>query len=249
MPTAIILDDEIKGAKSLGTLIRDNCPAIYIASIETDALAALDKIKKLKPEILFLDIEMPGLNGFELLSELTVPLPKVIFTTAYDQYAVEAFRHNAIDYLLKPVIVEELMGSVNRVTERIRAEKALFEKEQSSNSTHSRNIKIPIQCQDKVILVDTDHIVRLEADSNYTCIYLTNGNKISSAKTLHEYEEQLAAADFYRIHKTHLINIENVEKYVRGEEARVIMKDKSSLEISRRKKTDFLLYFYKKKTN
>ena len=249
MPTAIILDDELKGANSLGILLRENCPDINIASIETDPLQALEKINVLRPEILFLDIEMPGLNGFELLSELTDPLPKVIFTTAYDQYAVQAFRHNAIDYLLKPIIVEELTSSVKKVHERLNAEKILVEKGPPVNPARSTKIKVSVKCQDEMIVIDTDHIVRLEADSNYTNIHLLDGKKIISAKTLQEYEEQLAASYFYRIHKTHLINISNVEKYVRGENACVIMKDKSCLEISRRKKTDFLLYFYNRKSS
>jgi two-component system, LytTR family, response regulator len=246
MPTAIILDDELKGANSLGILVKENCPDVTVISIETDSLLALEVIQKLKPEILFLDIEMPGLNGFELLSELIDPLPKVIFTTAYDQYAVQAFRHNAIDYLLKPIIVEELKVSVNKVNERLRAEKTLKEKGQVE---HAKPIKLSVLCQSEIIIIDTDRIIRMEADSNYTYIYLENGEKISSAKTLQEYEVQLAAANFYRIHKTHLINTSNVEKYVRGEDAYVIMKDKSCLEISRRKKTDFLLYFYRRKSS
>lgn len=249
MPTAIILDDELKGAETLRTLIKENCPDVNVVSIETDSLNALVKIKECKPEILFLDIEMPKLSGFELLSELTNPLPKVIFITAYDQYAVQAFRHNAIDYLLKPVIVEELISSVNKVNERMRAEKALMEKGQTGDSKRNQNIKLSVQCQREVIFIDTDAIICLEADSNYTYIHLTDGKKITSAKTLKEYQDQLPVSNFYRIHKATLINMEHVERYVRGDNAYVIMKDKSCLEISRRKKTDFLLYFYKRKTN
>ena len=249
MSTAIILDDEIRAAKSLRTLISENCSDVNVVSVETDPLQALIAIKKLKPEILFLDIEMPKLNGFEVLSELTSPLPKVIFTTAYDQYAVQAFRHNAIDYLLKPVIVEELISSVNKVNERLRAEKALIEKGQTKELKQSQNIKLSVQCKNELVVIDTDTIIRLEADSNYTYIHLIGGKKITSAKTLKEYEDQLAVLNFYRIHKATLINMENVERYVRGDDAYVIMKDKSSLEISRRRKTDFLLYFYKRKTS
>jgi two-component system, LytTR family, response regulator len=249
MPTAVVLDDELNGARSLETLIRENCPDVNTVSVETDPLLALGTIKKLKPEILFLDIEMPKLNGFELLAELTAPLPKVIFTTAYDHYAVQAFRHNAIDYLLKPVIVEELISSVSKVKERIRAEKALLEQEQSKGSGSNRKVTIAVECQSELIVIDTANIIRLEADSNYTHIYLIDGKRITSAKTLKEYEDQLLASDFYRIHRTTLINAGNVERYVRGEDAHVVMKDKSCLEVSRRKKTDFLLFFYKRQSN
>lgn len=248
MSTAIILDDEIRAAKSLGTLIEENCPDVNVVSVETDPLQALTAIKKLKPEILFLDIEMPKLNGFEVLSELTNPLPKVIFTTAYDQYAVQAFRHNAIDYLLKPVIVEQLISSVNKINERMRAERALIEKGQTVDLRQSQSMKLSVQCQRDVIFINTDTITWLESDSNYTHIHLMDGKKITSAKTLKEYQDQLPVSNFYRIHKTILINMQNVERYVRGENAYVVMKDKSCLEVSRRKKTDFLLYFYKRNT-
>ena len=248
MPTAIILDDELKGANSLRILIEDNCPDIKLVSVETDPFRALDKIKEHKPEILFLDIEMPGLNGFELLSELTEVHPYVIFTTAYDQYAVQAFRHNATDYLLKPIIAEELKASVKKVNEEKNLRKSLLQNEGKQNAKPNLSRKIQVVCKDEMMLIDTNTIVRLEADSNYTQIYLLGGKKITSAKTLQEYEDLLQSSDFYRIHKTHLININNVEKYVRGEDAHVIMKDNTCLEISRRKKTDFLLYFYKQRS-
>ena len=249
MPTAIILDDEIRGANTLGVLIKDNCPEVNLISIETDSIQALEKINQLNPEILFLDIEMPGLNGFELLAELTDPLPKIIFITAYDQYAVRAFRHNAIDYLLKPVIVSELISSVNKVNEKLKVQNALIEKGGPAILCQSNTTKIVVQCHNEIITIDTDHIVWLEADSNYTYIHLMDGRKITSAKTIQEYEAQLIAAGFYRIHKSRLINTNNVVKFVRGVDAYVIMKDKSCLEISRRKKTDFLLHFYNRKMN
>lgn len=245
MLTAIILDDEIHGAKSLRILINKNCPDVHVIYLETDPLNALISIKKFKPDILFLDIDMPKLNGFEVLSELSNPLPKVIFTTAYDEYAIQAFKFNAIDYLLKPVMVEDLVSSVNKANEKISVEKELRKKRQIEDLRQNQNIKISVHCRNELIIVETHTITRLEADSNYTHIYTVDGRKITSAKTLKEYEHQLPVSNFYRIHKTIVINMQHVEKFVRGEDAYIIMKDKSCLEISRRRKTDFLLYFYK----
>ena len=241
MLTAIIVDDEINGAESLGILIRETCPEIKVIAIENDPLAALKRIRKKKPDILFLDIEMPGMNGFGLLSELKLPIPKIIFTTAYNQYAVQAFRHNAIDYLLKPIIVSELISSVQRVKERIASQRDKKEEPPAERK------KITVQGQNEVTTIQTDQIVRLEADSNYTNFYLEGGKKIISSKTLKEYEQQLCPGNFYRVHKTNLINIQQVEKYIRGENPCVIMKDNTRVDISRRKKTDFLLHFYKGK--
>ena len=241
MPTALIVDDEPNGAESLGILVTEHCPDLKLKLVESDPLKALSFIKKNKPDILFLDIEMPGMNGFELLSELEEPLPKVIFTTAYNQYAVQAFRHNAIDYLLKPIIVSELLGAVNKAKERLKLNSSLS----NNNAGSLSGEKITVQCQNEIVTLNTDQIIRLEADSNYTNIYLVGGKKIISAKTLKEYEEQLGEGDFFRIHKTNLINTKHVERYIRGEKPQLIMKDNSCVDISRRKKTDFLAHFYK----
>ena len=240
MLTAIIIDDETNSAESLGILVRENCPGVKIKSVETDPLAALERMKKVQPDLLFLDIEMPGLSGFELLAELNQPLPKVIFTTAYNQYAVQAFRHNAIDYLMKPVIVSELVSAVNKLHQRIKAEAVL-------KSETNQSVAIPIQSQNEIITVTAHDIIRLEADSNYTHIYLTNGRRITSAKTLKDYEQQLDPAFFFRVHKTNLINTKQVKRYMRGENAYVIMQDDSHVDVARRKKSDFLLCFFKGK--
>jgi len=249
--SAVIIDDEINGAESLDILVKEYCPEIKIVSVETDPFQAIESIKKFSPGLLFLDIEMPGMSGFELLTELEYPLPKVIFTTAYSQYAVQAFRHNAIDYLLKPVIVQELVASVNRWKERIKTEMA--EGSQGKGNVHDRKKiysdgqTLSIQSQNNIISISTDQIVRFEADSNYTHIYLIGGKKLTSAKTLKEYEDQLTGGGFYRVHKASIVNIRQVTKYVRGDNAYLIMKDDSRIEISRRKKSDFLMNFYKGK--
>lgn len=251
MLSAIIIDDEISGAESLGILIKEYCSEIKILSVQIDPMQALVSVKKFRPDLLFLDIEMPGISGFELLTELEEPLPKIIFTTAYNQYAVQAFRHNAIDYLLKPVMASELISAVNKIKERLGdGLVANFERKKSDTDRHmaySVGQKISIQSQNNIVNISTDQIVRLEADSNYTHIFLVGGKKITSSKTLKEYEDQLTDRDFYRVHKAYIVNTRQVEKYVRGDNAYLVMKDNSRIEVSRRKKSDFLMNFYKGK--
>lgn len=251
MLSAIIIDDEINGAESLHILIEEYCSEIKILSVETDPLQAIESVKKLNPDLLFLDIEMPGISGFELLTELEYPLPKVIFTTAYSQYAVQAFRYNAVDYLLKPIIADELTVAINKLKERLNVERDESPKRKNSgynvNTFYADTKKIAVQSQNNIISILTEKIIRLEADSNYTHIYLEGGKKITSSKTLKDYEDQLTDTDFYRVHKTNLVNLNQVEKYVRGDNAYLIMKDNSRVEVSRRKKADFLIAFYKGK--
>jgi two-component system LytT family response regulator len=242
MQSAIILDDEINGAESLGILIREYCMDVKILSVETDPARALKAVRQLRPTLLFLDIEMPGISGFEFLNQLENPLPRVIFITAYSQYAVQAFRHNAVDYLLKPVIAQELIAAVNKLKERVQAEPLAREALQTNSVG-----KIIANFQHEIIHIETDRIIRMEADSNYTHIYLTNNSKIISSKTLKEYEDILCPGNFYRVHKAHIVNIKQVSKYVRGDNAYLVMKDNSRIEVSRRKKTDFLLHFYKRR--
>lgn len=252
MLSAIIIDDEINGAESLNILVETYCPEIKILSIETDPVQAIKAVKKLNPKLLFLDIEMPGVSGFELIKELKYSLPKIIFTTAYSQYAVQAFRNNAVDYLLKPIIIDELTAAINKLKERLKAEAMVGSQNKDSTSNengfYTESKKISVQSQNEIISISKDQIVRLEADSNYTHIYLEGGKKITSSKTLKEYEDQLTIPDFYRVHKTNLVNIHQVERYIRGDNAYLIMKDNSRVEVSRRKKADFLITFYKGKS-
>ncbi len=244
MLNTIIIDDEKNGAESLELLIREYCPEINIVAKETSPFRAIGLINASSPQLLFLDIEMPGMNGFELLNELNSFVPSVIFTTAYKQYAVQAFRCNALDYLLKPVMVSELITAVERAKERIKSKERKTERLHLEKSMDEAGYSvIMISSQHEIVAVNTKQIIRLVADSNYTHILLTDGRKITSAKTLKEYEEILNPDVFFRVHKKFLINIYQVEKYVRGENSFLMMKDKFRVDISRRKKTEFLLYY------
>jgi two-component system LytT family response regulator len=237
MIKAILVDDEINGAEALGALIRENCPEVDVIAIETDPEVGIDLIRRLRPDVLFLDIEMPLMSGFELLEKIKdIPL-QVVFTTAFDQYAVKAFKHNAVDYLLKPVIVEELKASVDRVTNLTKA-KGSVESDLENLLLRIRglqNRKLAVPSMNEIIYVDQDAISYLEADSNYTNIILTTGEKLNSTKTLKEYEA-LLDKDFLRVFKTYIINLNHVKKFIKKDGGYILMSDGSSIAVSREKR-------------
>ncbi|HEV7231322.1 MAG TPA: LytTR family DNA-binding domain-containing protein [Bacteroidia bacterium] len=238
MIKAILVDDEINGAEALGALIRENCPEVNVIAIETDPESGIDLIRRLHPDLLFLDIEMPLMSGFELLEKIKDIPVQVVFTTAFDQYAVKAFKHNAVDYLLKPVIVSELMASVERVASRVKANENNADFNLDSLLMKIRGLqtrKLAVPSMNEIIYVDQDSISYLEADSNYTNIILTTGEKLSSTKTLKEYEAMLDK-DFLRVFKTYIINLNHVKKFIKKDGGYILMSDGSNIAVSREKR-------------
>ena len=182
MLKAIIIDDEIDGAESLRSLILENCEGVAVAVIETSPEKGIELIKKIKPDVVFLDIEMPSMSGFELLETVKQIPFHVIFTTAYNHYAVKAFRHNAVDYLLKPIMVEELISAVNKLTSlstNANAAEVSIEHLLQKLSGMRNKDKIAISSMNEIVYVELKDISHLEADSNYTNIFFTNGKRLS----------------------------------------------------------------------
>jgi two-component system LytT family response regulator len=238
MLKAILIDDEINGVESLQTLIQENCNQVLVLEILTDPVLAVERIRKLRPDVLFLDIEMPEMSGFEMLDKIKdIPL-QVIFTTAYDQYAVRAFKHNAVDYLLKPVIISELTAAVDRLTARMNPInpdhtnlQTLLAKIQGSQAQ-----KLAIRSMNEIIYIDMDQISYLEADSNYTNIFLINGEKLNSTKTLKEYETMLDPRIFCRVFKANVVNLKHVKKFIKEDGGYIIMSDGTNINVSRDKR-------------
>lgn len=242
MINAIIIDDERDGAEVLQFLIKENCQNINILCLEHSVENAVLSIQRLKPDLIFLDIEMPTGTGFDVIEATKEVEYETIFITAYEHYAIKAFKTNAIDYLLKPVDVDELVNAVKNAEKRI----ATSNKNQSSQieslilNAINKNKKISIPSQDGVLWVDLDDIIRFEADSNYTHVYMKNKRKVMVSKTLKSFEEQLTHSNFCRVHSTHLINLNEVEKYIKGDGGIVVLKDISNVPVSRANKAELL---------
>jgi two-component system LytT family response regulator len=242
MINAIIVDDEASGAGALNLLIGKYCPNVKVIGIAHSANEAEKKINSLSPNLVFLDVEMPHADGFQLLKRFNELNFDIIFTTAYNEYALKAIKHNALDYLLKPIDIDELKAAVKKCEDKQSKGETDFSKVQNLLSALSQQKvqKLPIPTPEEIVYVDIDDIVRCEADSNYTAIYMKDKRKITSSKTLKEYEQLLSEQPFFRIHKTHLINLACVARYIKGDGGYVVMNDGVSLEVSRQKKAELL---------
>jgi two-component system LytT family response regulator len=200
------------------------------------------------PDVVFLDIEMPFANGFDLLQRFSRRDPSgknhpfnVIFTTAYNEYAVKAIKHNALDYLLKPIVPEELVAAVKKCEEKKINDPGGYKNLEKIISTLSQKVhKLPVPSPEGIVYLDPDNIVYLQGDINYTHIHLIQGNKITSSKTLKDFETLLSDKQFFRIHKANIINLSYVSKYIKGDGGEVVMSNGSSLEVSRHKKSELL---------
>ncbi len=241
---AVIVDDEKNNRITLNKLIEKFCPQVTILA-ECDSVdAAISAIEKTPADVVFLDVEMPGKNGFELLAHYNYHCPfEVIFTTAYSHYAVKAFRLSAIDYLLKPVDPEELIRAVHRASikkaEEIKNKQFEILEHKIVNKELSHK-HLAISTLEGIYFATLEEIIHVDADSSYTKIYLTSGDMIMSSKPLKHFEELLEDYDFVRVHQSHIINLQHIRKYIRGDGGQVVMTNGTEIEVSRRKKDDLL---------
>ena len=235
MITCVIIDDELHGRTALKEKINIFCPEVTVLAEAENGKAGIDIIKKHNPDIVFLDVEMPVMNGFEMLTKLTGIQSKIVFTTAYDQYAIKAIKHAAFDYLLKPIDIEELRSVVKKAVEIGKNEIP----KQSSPAGKSFT-KIAVPALEGLVFIPIHDIVYLEAESNYTIFYLVNNTKVVSSKTLREYEEVLSGQNFFRCHHSYMINLDFVSKYIRTDGDQIVMTTGSHVDLSRRKKNEFL---------
>jgi two-component system LytT family response regulator len=241
---AIIVDDEKNNRITLAKLIEKFCPQVSIAA-ECDSVdAAISALENTAADVVFLDVEMPAKNGFDLLAHYNYNFPfEVIFTTAYSQYAVKAFRFSALDYLLKPVDPEELIRAVHKLTVKKSEEiknKQFHLLEQKIGNKELGKKQLAISTLEGIYFTSLDEIIHVDADSSYTKIYLVSGDMIMSSKPLKYFEELLEDYDFVRVHQSHIINLKHIRRYVRGDGGQVIMMNGTEIEVSRRKKDDLL---------
>jgi two-component system LytT family response regulator len=246
---AIIIDDEKNALEVLEMQISRFCEGIQVLATCDGGAKGIAAIKKHHPDLVFLDIEMPHKNGFDVLQETRNQNYEVIFTTAYDQFAIKAFKFSAIDYLLKPVDITELQQAVEKVKNK-KQPPNLHDKintlmQQLKPAAQKLISRIALPIGDAMQFVEPDEIILCESSSNYTHIFLANGKKITLAKTLKEVEENINGTPFFRIHQSYLVNMNHISKYVKGDNAFVIMKDGSQIGISRNRKEAFMESFRK----
>ncbi len=236
---AIVVDDEAGARGALINLLRNYFEDIEIIG-EADGVESGKKlITEKKPDLLFLDVQMQDGTGFDLLAGIDRSNLQVIFVSAHDYFAITAIKVSAVDYLVKPVEPVELQKAIDK----IRQQKSLTEVQKKLDLllTNVNKIeKIALPSLNGIEFVKLDDIVRCEAESNYTVFYLINGDKVTVSKTLKDYEDILSQNNFFRIHKSVIINIKYLKKYIKGDGGSVIMEDGSELLVSRRRKDDFL---------
>lgn len=240
MTRTLIVDDEKRAINILRILIEKHLPAITQIETAQGAKEGLRIFGDSQFDLIFLDIEMPGMTGFELLAAMKETRPEihVIFTTAYDHYAIKAIRFSAIDYLLKPIDVEELKAAYQRF-EQVRNRKSEVTIDLMNNlilNLRNANVKKPrlaVATQGGAVFFDIEEIVRCEADNNYTIFYLDSGKKFVASKTLKEYDNMLQEYDFIRVHQSHLINPAYIKQYTT--KGMIEMRDSTRVPVSRRK--------------
>lgn len=241
MIKALIVEDEQKNVSVLKKLLNTLCPDIEVCGTAEDAQSGQKLIEELKPELVFLDIEMPYGSGFDMLERLRTISFEVIFVTAYNQYALKAFKYNSVDYLLKPIDEQDLVNAVKRAEDRIRNKVSNDNLQQFLKRFRATSLqKVGLPTHEGYVFIDPSEIVRCEADGAYTNIHYGQNNKLMVSKNLKEMEPLLDENIFCRVHHSHIVNLNFVKKYYRGKGGEVEMEDGSIIQVSARKKSDFL---------
>jgi len=243
---AIIVDDEQHCIEALQTMLQKKCPEVTVLAGVKSVQEAKELVDELQPDLVFLDVEMPHQNGFELLKMYDKVNFEVIFTTAYEQYALKAIKFNALDYLLKPFSVKELQDALEKVKEK--QQTRLKDQSVSPLEIFMQNMKTLQQTHKKIALptinglvfMPVQKIVRCESTGNYTKIFFTDKKHLMVSRPLKEFEELLTDVDFFRVHNSHLINLQQMQSYIQGEGGFALMSDGTQVEVSRRRKADFL---------
>lgn len=231
--TCVIIDDEYRGREVLSSLVKTHCPELTILATANDVMSGYETINRFKPDIVFLDIEMPDGTGFDLLQRFEQPAFKTVIVTSYDRYAIQAVKSHAFDYLLKPVIVNELKAMVSNF---------LTLRRNNGRGTVQRCTVLEINHKTKLEYLRSDDIFWLKGDGNYTRIYATEGRTYHTSRILREYEGQLCVpgSGFVRAHKSAIINLRFVKSFEHGTSQGLVLMNGAVVEVSRRRKEDVL---------
>jgi len=242
MLSTIIIDDEPAAREKLQLLLEKYCSdKIALAAVCKSPEEGMEAIAKYNPDLVFLDVEMPTMTGFDMLKRIPKINFHVIFSTAHDHYAIRAIKFSALDYLLKPVDLEQLQDAVNKAVEKSPERKpAQYEGfvENIKQGNKLENLSIPTSSG--LVFVKLNDIIRCESSSNYTVFFLTNRDQVVATRTLKEFEDLLEESGFIRIHHSHLINKLHLRQYIKGAGGQVIMSDGKALDVSRRKKDEVM---------
>jgi two-component system LytT family response regulator len=234
--TAILIDDEQKSRETLDAMLKRYCKNVKIIGTAENVETGLALLKEVTPDILFLDIQMPDGTGFNLLQKLDKREFDVIFTTAYDQFAIKAIKFSALDYLLKPIDPEELIDAVDKVINNQKEKKKNLDVLLENVEDGKEPEKIVLSTSEGMHIIEIQNIIRCQADDYYTLFFLNDGKKIMVSKTLKESEKLLDSSSFIRPHKSHLVNTTYIKTYVKSDGGYLILSDKTQIPVARRKK-------------
>ena len=247
MIRAIIIDDEPLAIESLVLILKKKCKDdVQVIATSNSPHLGKSLIEEHQPDLVFLDVEMPGMSGIDLVRSFSSPSFHVVFVTAFDAYAIEALRLNAMDYLLKPVQADDIVSVVAKIKMEIRKNENLLSSQIQnlekffSKTSISSESRIGIAMADKIVFVNVSEILYCEASGVYTNIYLHDGKKIIASKPLGDFESQLSTHKFFRIHHSTLINLNCIKEFQRFNGGYVVMQNDAKLEVSHRKRKDFL---------
>jgi two-component system LytT family response regulator len=242
---AILVDDEPDGIRALKKLLELHCPQVTIEATAANAAIARQQVEEIQPDVVFLDIRMPGKSGLDLLAELSAKDFEVVFVTAYNQYMLQALQYSAADYLLKPVDKDQLTAAVQRVEKRLQDKK---KEERIEILLHNLNkagnpseMRLCVPTLKGFMVLKLEDIIYCEAERTYTIFHLEGKKPVIVSKPLLDYDSLLKNTSFLRVHKSYLINLTHVKEYQRGEGGLVIMSNDMEIEVSRRKKEQFLM--------
>lgn len=244
MNKALIVEDELHSRNFLKSIIEEFCPQINVVAMAADVEQGVAAIREYEPDLVFLDIEMQTGTGFDLLKHFPEPKFNVIFTTAYDHYAMKAIKFSAIDYLLKPIEIEELQKAIEKwadkkiLNDNKRSVEVLLQNLQSSQKNHQ---SIGLSTSEGLEFVPLHEITHIESSGPYSHFFIKNKQKIIVSRHLKEYENLLSDHGFFRVHNSHIINLREVKKYLKSDGGIIVMNDETNIPISLKKKDDFMM--------